>query len=276
MAALEGGSHLMIEDKVSVGDFRQSTQFLFDRVAGKVIDGFTEKLAGALTGEDELVQIAKHLLDIADGMGSEAPQMAREMRRSYKATLRGLSGCSAGGCCPARRPIDCGTFCCDDGHPLCGSDGSCTAPTTTTVPPGCSNPSYPVPCAGFCCPAGTTCNGSGCCGGDFPVACTDYCCTPGGVCGQNGCTNPCPPDRPVACGSPVVCCVTGSVCGRTCNTGTTTSTLPSGAGWCNPIGVGTCVACASNADCVTFVGTTGTCTFNCNPGGTNPCPSACP
>ena len=277
MAALEGGSHLMIEDQVSPGDFRESTQFLFERGTSKLIDGFAEKMAAAATGADELVKVEKHLLDVAEAMISDAPHVVRDVKRHYKVTMRGLSGCAVPGCCPARRPIDCQTFCCDSAHPVCGDEGSCIRSTTTTTTlPHCSNPSYPVPCGGFCCPAGSACDGSGCCGGQFPVACTDYCRTPGSVCGQGSCSDPCPPSQPVACGSPIVCCVAGSVCGRDCNTTSTTIPGPGGSGWCDPIGVGTCVACSSDTDCVTFLGGTGRCTFHCNPGGTNPCPSSCP
>src|SRR5436309_4330533 len=37
---------------------------------------------------------------------------------------------------------------------------------------------------------------------------------------RGGCTDPCPADRPGACGAPLVCCTAGSVCGRDCNAGT--------------------------------------------------------
>src|SRR5439155_279647 len=136
---------------------------------------------------DELVKVEKHLLDVTEAMISDAPHVVRDVKRHYRVTMRGLTGCAVPGCCPARRPIDCQTFCCDSAHSVCGDDGSCGRATTTTTIPG-----------------------------------------------------------------------------------------PGGSGWCDPIGVGTCVACSSDADCVPFLGSAGRCTFHCNPGGANPCPSSCP
>jgi hypothetical protein len=140
----------------------------------------------------------------------------------------------------------CGTIFCPDGMPYCDQGTStCVAgpPTTTTTLPfaGCSD-AYPVECQqqGFCCPSGSTCNAGGCCSADYPVACGGYCCTSGSVCGQGNCTSPCPDDRPVACGDPLVCCAAGSVCGLDCNV-TTSTTIPGG-GDCN-------CYCPDGSDC---------------------------
>ena len=144
---------------------------------------------------------------------------------------------------PLKRPKPptteaCGTIFCPRGSPYCDHGTSTCVPnpptTTTTLPPAGCPTDFPLECrqGGFCCPADATCNTAGCCSAQLPVACDGYCCTPGSVCGQGGCTDPCPADRPVACGAPLVCCTAGSVCGRDCNAGTTTTTIPGG-GNCN-------------------------------------------
>ena len=144
---------------------------------------------------------------------------------------------------PLKRPKPptteaCGTIFCPRGSPYCDHGTSTCVPnpptTTTTLPPAGCPTDFPLECrqGGFCCPSDATCNTAGCCSAQLPVACDGYCCTPGSVCGQGGCTDPCPADRPVACGAPLVCCTAGSVCGRDCNAGTTTTTIPGG-GNCN-------------------------------------------
>jgi hypothetical protein len=148
--------------------------------------------------------------------------------------------CDQGQCIIQTPPTDrCrGDLFCPLGRPFCdhGRDRCLQNPptTTTTLPPAGCPADFPLECQqeGFCCPSGDTCNAAGCCSAQLPVACGGYCCTPGSVCGQGGCTDPCPADRPVACGNPFVCCTAGSVCGRDCNAGTTSTTLPGG-GNCN-------------------------------------------
>jgi hypothetical protein len=264
MAALEGGSRLMIEGHISLRDFRQSTEFLFERLTGKLIDKFTEAIAGAASGQEQLVQIEKHLLSIAEATVSDGGRVVRHVRRSYREIIRGLSGCTTGGCCPVSKPVDCGTFCCFSTSPVCGSDGSCSTlpPCTGSSGLSCNGGGCVCPllthCAadGTClqCIADTDClsdtgqrclpnHTCGCpsdrvdCGGGFccpaGTACILFSCvtcsagrTP---CGQSGC---CPPDEPV-CGAD-----------SRCHSVTTSTTMPGGGGG------GCCVyACQSPAAC---------------------------
>jgi hypothetical protein len=104
----------------------------------------------------------------------------------------------------------CGAIFCPRGTPYCNHGTS----TCVADPPRCPA-GFPNDCGtGFCCPSGDTCNATGCCSGQYPVACGNYCCSPGSTCGQGGCSDPCPPDKPVACGSPLYCCAAGGVCGQ--------------------------------------------------------------
>lgn len=224
MAALEGGSHLMIEDEVSFKDFRQSTAFLKDQIVNRLISTARKQFTDELTGRQGAGAIANYLWTLAKTTMDTWPSMTRPLRRNFRHLQASFRRCP-----DPSRPVDCSGTCCPGAIPACNANrrGCYTPTTTTTVPFTCQNPSS-VPCEaeGFCCAAGSVCNRSGCCGGQFPVPCGDYCCGPGGVCGQGNCTDPCPPDMPVACGNPLVCCAPGSVCGIDCNTSVTTTTLP--------------------------------------------------
>jgi hypothetical protein len=224
MAALEGGSHLLIGDRVSPSDFRQSTSYLRDQVANRMISTFRKQLTDEMAGQQGAGAIANHLLTLAKATVDAWQPVAGPLRRRYRRLQTTLRRCPE-----ASRPVDCSGTCCPAAIPACNARGrGCyTATTTTTMPFTCADPSA-VACEteGWCCASGSVCNRSGCCGPQVPVPCSDYCCPAGSTCGESSCTNPCPPEMPVACGNPLVCCSPGSVCGRTCNVGTTTTTLP--------------------------------------------------
>jgi hypothetical protein len=133
---------------------------------------------------------------------------------------------------PLKRPKPptteaCGTIFCPLGTPYCDHGTS----TCVANPPASGCPAgFPTACQnGLCCPSGDTCNAAGCCSAQLPVACGGYCCASGSICGQGSCMDPCPSDRPVACGNPLFCCTAGSVCGQGgCVPSTGTPTLPPG------------------------------------------------
>jgi hypothetical protein len=224
MAALEGGSHLLIEDRVSFRDFRQSTSYLRDQVANRLISTFRKQLTDTMSGQEGAGAILNHLWTLAKTTMDTWAPTTRPLRRKYRRLQTTFRRCP-----DPSRPVDCSGTCCPAAIPACNSRGDGCFTTTTTMPRTCADPSATL-CEGerFCCAAGSVCNRSSCCGSVYPVPCGDYCCTPGSVCGQGGCTNPCPPETPVACGNPLVCCSPGSICGLDCNVRPTTTTIPGG------------------------------------------------
>jgi hypothetical protein len=148
----------------------------------------------------------------------------------------GPKGCKKG--TPCRQVIEagykscqtairnCGTFCCPNGYPICGDDGLCHQPaTTTTIFLGCPAPTTTIPSQTGCVNSGDPCSTSGCLGlpaGGCSYRCpahTEFACI-GFVSTYSTCNSDgdCPPDDPICVGRGFedTCTPPGGVCAQPC------------------------------------------------------------